>query len=165
MAREKLRQWDLGTLHSVQEDIFAIGYHYTLCCYSHIQCTKLLADLVLLTGTIIIIDNGTKDLLSLQEFGRRLFAGLPQLHPALERITEIIFSVGAYYPSFSANIMVSDTVNYFAGESLRCAVWQPVTMEYANLVRAKVGYGETSAAFIWPKSQFMDMGMYIQALP
>lgn len=130
---------------------------------------ELQAEIGLFTGLAVLIDDGLVGTPDPQEFLTRFWSGSRQLHPSLDRFAETVHTLMKYFTQYGANALLSSTIDFLNSQIFqrenRAIDLGLGSIPYTKYLRAKDGYVEAYAAFVWPKDIFPDTKEYIQAFP
>ena len=102
-------------------------------------------------------------------FYEAILTGAVSEHPVLDRFAKGIASLKDYFPLYSANMMVSVTLDFYNVTLLENGLLNravhPSARSFLNDRRKRSGVGEVYAGFIWEKERFPDPSVYLQAIP
>lgn len=106
---------------------------------------------------------------ALEEFSTRLCAGMPQLHPVLTALNEILSRMPDYYLPYASQSILISTFQFinacaFERTTENMALHQDAVL-FPEYKRARSGIGEAYAFFVWDKFRFPDITAYVQVVP
>ncbi|THG93778.1 hypothetical protein EW026_g7552 [Hermanssonia centrifuga] len=167
-VRDIVKGWDLGVPPQRYEPYLKTGIELAAAGYGHTP-VDVQVHIALYTLLGLCVDDFIVDMHALQEFSTRLNSGLPQLHPVLEYVVDILHRMPEFYLPYACKAIVISTIEFInmtlfekeiedmevCGDALR---W----VEYKRL---RNGIGEAYAFFVWDKFSFPDITTHIQANP
>ncbi|PSR80104.1 hypothetical protein PHLCEN_2v6805 [Hermanssonia centrifuga] len=167
-VRDIVKGWDLGVPPQRYEPYLKTGIELAAAGYGHTP-VDVQVHIALYTLLGLCVDDFLVDMHALQEFSTRLNSGLPQLHPVLEYVVDILHRMSEFYLPYACKAIVISTIEFInmtlfekeiedmeiCGDALR---W----VEYKRL---RNGIGEAYAFFVWDKFSFPDITTHIQANP
>lgn len=170
-VRETIAEWNFDDdPESSQKREVQIVTAVQLGCmfYGHtdidIQCL-----IALYSYLLMLADDLDVAIQALEEFATRLCAGMPQLHPVLTALNEILARMPDYYlPYASQSILIStfQFINACAFERTTAdMVLHQDAVLFPEYKRARSGIGEAYAFFVWDKFRFPDITAYVQVVP
>ena len=123
------------------------------------------------TACVAYMDDQAHTILeALGQFGRRFTRGEPQLHPALDCLTQLLRTLHDFFPHISADAVIVSTLDaamamYIEVVSQDKAV-SPFATKYPFYLRLKAGIAPAYAHFNFPKSVGDTVGTsYLQVIP
>ncbi|CAL1702646.1 unnamed protein product [Somion occarium] len=166
-VRETIHSWNLGVLEDILEKSIANGLGIGFMSYQHASY-ELQVVISLFTACNFLFDDCVVPPEALQQFGRRFYRQLPQLHPVLDKFIEMAVALGDYYPLYSADMICAGTLQYGSEEILLSersdlSTLQPGATEYIEYSRLKGGIPEPFAYCAWPSSICPDVNEYISS--
>lgn len=148
-----------------------VGVAMAVTAYSHLPTVEAKLQIVLYTAILAYLDDpAVFDSLGAGNFHRRLCAGSVQ-HDTniLGALATNMVEMFACFPRFSASSILTSALRFVNGSMIEntCggALLSPHSLSFVKYRRELTGIAEAYAAFIWEKSKFPDVGVYIQALP
>jgi hypothetical protein len=136
--------------------------------YSHTPL-EVRVQIAMYTLLCLLVDEFSVPAPALEGFVDRMFSGLPQLHPVLDRLVENLQKMKDYYSPWTANQIIKSAacfVDSMAVDShLKTMKLGPAALGYVTARRLSNGIGEAYAAFIWDKFNFPDVSCYVQTIP
>ncbi|KAF7798244.1 hypothetical protein EIP86_009461, partial [Pleurotus ostreatoroseus] len=171
--REVIADWNFGddpeatkkrevqTIAAVQ--LGAMFYGHT---DIDIQC-----HIALYSYLLMLTDDSGVDVptLALEEFSTRLCAGMPQLHPVLTALNDILSRMPDYYLPYASQSILISTFQFinacaFERTTSSMTLHQDAAM-FPEYKRVRSGIGEAYAFFAWDKFRFPDITAYVQVVP
>ncbi|KAI0070285.1 hypothetical protein K474DRAFT_1680271 [Panus rudis PR-1116 ss-1] len=171
-----VNSWDIDSNISRKTltEYIRISTHLGHAAYRH---TGYDLQISLYTFCCLLFDDGMISRAAASQFVGRMASRQTQLDPLLDRWIECVLGLSTHLPSYGANAVFTATLDYVNFDLLRHAddsdsnsgeemVWldlKPGSTEFIEYARVKDGFAEGFVAAIWPKSDFTDVKMYIQA--
>ncbi|PSR71660.1 hypothetical protein PHLCEN_2v12513 [Hermanssonia centrifuga] len=161
-------RWSLGVSPQRYEAYLMASVNISGAAYGHTPL-DVQVHIALYNIMVMCIDDFTFDLHALQEFSTRLHSGLPQLHPVLEYLVDILHRMPDFYLPYVCKAITSCTVdfinmNLFEKETEDIPLCGHA-LRWVKHKRALNGIGNVYAFFIFDKFSFSDINAHIQANP
>lgn len=168
-AREITRTWDLGGFNPrVFNAALEASIGIAAITYPHIPPAAQLY-VVLFTVIAIAIDDFACSAEALHAFSDRMRTGVPQLHPLLDRLVDVLNDTGDYYPAIAAREIVRAMMAFVDSSAMECEApkepLRPGMFAYVLAKRQANGLGRAYANFVWDKDNFPNFFTYMQAAP
>lgn len=161
--------WDLSLPRRMHMKYALLGLDMTSRAYYYAP-VDVQVSIAIYMYLCVMVDDDVMSVDTLREFSPRFFAGLPQLHPILSRLVIHFTDMREHFTSFSANMIVTNTLEFFNAELFvrdegGAEVYGPEASDYIDFMRWKNGVGEAFVMMIWPRAMFPETKTYIQAVP
>lgn len=168
LVREEVGRWNLEIKSSEK-------YEHQINCavelgamfYGYLSI-DLQWQIALYSFLLLHIDDIDIGIEPLDEFSARLCTASPQLHPALERLAEVLGRMPQYYLPYATQSIIISTIQFLSATALEKTLLTPLRTEavlFPEYKRVRSGIGEAYALFIWDKIRFPDISVYVQAIP
>ncbi|KAM5545256.1 hypothetical protein V8D89_001367 [Ganoderma adspersum] len=166
-----IASWNAGLDQECIDGLMDTGCSIAQCAYSHTS-REHQRFVAIYTACLVYIDDlGHRNLEALEQFVRRFTRGEPQLHPALDCLTNLLRTTlhELWAPVSADAILIStfDTVTAMYVEVVsQGSVVSPFAKRYPYYLRLKVGDAPAYAHFNFTRSWADSMGLYyLQILP
>ncbi|PCH34391.1 terpenoid synthase [Wolfiporia cocos MD-104 SS10] len=167
-VRETLSSW--GHEKALRPYIIT-GIMLTITAYSHITDFETKVQIALFTTFIIAMDDpAVLDSIACREFHQAICFGTVQKESGLfNKFNKILQSMWGHYPTFTANTIYASALRFVNAailekESAGTALSSD-SLPYVEYKRSMTATTEAYACFIWEKSKFPDVKVYMQAIP
>ena len=136
--------------------------------YAHVPRGAQL-QIALYTALLVFADDFRVPVTALEAFAGRLYSGVPQLHPVLDRLVDTLRRMREHYLPFAVSQIVRSTIGYVASMAADNEIGSmplgPACLAYVTSRRLENGAADAYAHFIWDKFSFPRLETFIQVIP
>ncbi|KAI0962583.1 terpene cyclase [Taiwanofungus camphoratus] len=167
LVKEATKSWPNET--SLQPHI-ATATAITVTGYGHLPNVESKLQIALYTAIATSLDDpAIFDSSASHNFHPLLCAGLNQHDNMLGELTTILTQMWDHFPRFAAGSILASTMQFINVSMLenisQDQVLSPSALSFVEHRRIMSGISEAYAAFIWEKTTFPEVNVYMQALP
>lgn len=113
------------------------------------------------TYLFMVDDHGASMAADLRDFTQSLLCRREPVHPILRSLLDFLPSMNNHYGPFATDMFLVGTINFFNGCLLEqrpngCFDRLPGALDFPQYFRAKTGYAETYALFVFPETLFPE---------
>ncbi|KAH9949259.1 hypothetical protein B0H21DRAFT_145454 [Amylocystis lapponica] len=161
-----IRSWGLEDLMHPYEKT---GIMMAATAFSHISSLDTRVQIALYTTLLVCVDQ-VMESLPFDRLYDRFFSGVLQTDSDIfGHLSQILMGMWALYPRFAASSILVSTLQFLNATILECqtrdVVLSTKALPFVEYRRALTGISDAYAAFIWEKSRFPDVQVYIGVLP
>ncbi|KAG7100076.1 hypothetical protein E1B28_001859 [Marasmius oreades] len=149
------------------EKYLSVGVEFILACYSHLPKRNQVFVVIYTVLTLVLDDCFSQNNKQMEGFNERFAKGLPQGHPVLDALAQLLQDTSEYYNRVQANLIVTSTLDFVTSLIMDIEFREMTSFKtpgFATYWRLNMtGIAVAFTMFIFPKD--VDVASYMQCLP